>query len=105
MKGISGVIVAIGLGIAGALANFYYLHSEAQKVDTVSFIGLRKAVIIGRGERLLEDKLVEVKIPRTTWATWKTTPTNGMKWWASAMNRSGGRWTAGKTRLCCSAAI
>jgi hypothetical protein len=61
MKGITGLIVAIGLGIAGALANLFYLHSEAQKVETVSFIGVKKSV--NSGERLLEDNLVEVKIP------------------------------------------
>ena len=64
MKGITGIIVAIGLGIAGAAANLFYLHTEAQKVDTISFIGIEKGVTIGRGERLPEDKLVEVKIPK-----------------------------------------
>lgn len=64
MKGITGIIVAIGLGIAGAAANLFYLHAEAQKVDTISFIGIDKGVTIGRGERLPEDKLVEVKIPK-----------------------------------------
>jgi hypothetical protein len=62
MKGITGIIVAVLLGIAGALANLYYLHTEAQKVETVSFIGVKKSV--GSGERLLEDNLVEVKIPQ-----------------------------------------
>ena len=62
MKGITGIIVAIVLGIAGALANLFYLHSEAQKVETVSFIGVKKSV--NSGERLLEDNLVEVKIPQ-----------------------------------------
>jgi hypothetical protein len=62
MKGITGIVVAIGLGIAGALANLFYLHSEAQKVETVSFIGVKKSV--NSGERLLEDNLVEVKIPK-----------------------------------------
>jgi len=61
MKGITGIIVAIGLGIAGALANLFYLHGEAQKVETVSFIGVKKS--LNGGERLLEDNLVEVKIP------------------------------------------
>ena len=64
MKGITGIIVAIGLGIAGAAANLFYLHTEAQKVDTISFIGIEKGATIGRGERLPEDKLVEVKIPK-----------------------------------------
>jgi hypothetical protein len=61
MKGITGIVVAVVLGIAGALANLFYLHGEAQKVETVSFIGVKKSV--NSGERLLEDNLVEVKIP------------------------------------------
>ena len=64
MKGIHGLIVAIALGLAGAAANFYYLNTEAQKKDMVGFIGIKKGVIIGRGDKLTDDKLVEVEIPK-----------------------------------------
>jgi hypothetical protein len=64
MKGTHGLIVAIALGIAGAAANFFYLNTEAQKQDMVAFIGIKKGVIIGRGEKLSEDKLVKVEIPK-----------------------------------------
>jgi hypothetical protein len=63
MKGIHGLIVAIALGAAGAAANFYYLNTEAQKKDMVGFIGIKKGVIVARGERLTEDNLVKVEIP------------------------------------------
>ena len=63
MKGIQGLIVAVVLGLAGAAANFYYLNTEAQKKDMVAFIGIKKGVIIGRGDKLTEDKLVKVEIP------------------------------------------
>lgn len=63
MKGIQGLIVAIVLGVVGAAANFYYLNTEAQKKDMVAFIGIKKGVIIGRGERLTEENLVKVEIP------------------------------------------
>ena len=63
MKGIHGLIVAVVLGFAGAVANFYYLNTEAQKKDMVGFIGIKKGVIVGRGERLTEDNLVKVEIP------------------------------------------
>ncbi len=62
MKGTTGIIVAIGLGIAGALANLFYLYSESHKVQLVSFIGIKKPVACG--ERLVEDNLLEVKIPQ-----------------------------------------
>jgi hypothetical protein len=64
MKGIHGLIVAIALGAAGAAANFYYLNTEAQKKDMVAFIGIKKGVILGRGDKLTEDKLVPVEIPK-----------------------------------------
>ena len=63
MKGIHGLIVAIVLGLAGAAANFYYLNTEAQKKDMVAFIGIKQGVILGRGDKLTEDKLVKVEIP------------------------------------------
>ena len=63
MKGIQGLIVAIALGAAGAAANFYYLNTEAQKKDMIGFIGIKKGVLVASGDRLTEDKLVEVEIP------------------------------------------
>ena len=64
MKGIQGLIVAVVLGLVGATANFYYLNTEAQKADVESFIGIKPGVIIGRGERLTEDNIVPIEIPK-----------------------------------------
>ena len=64
MKGIQGLIVAAVLGFIAALANFYYLNTEAQKKDMMAFIGIKKGVILGRGDKLTEDKLVKVDIPK-----------------------------------------
>lgn len=64
MKGIQGLIVAAGLGVAGAVLNFFYLSSKARDIEMVSFIGVKPDVIIGRGERLVPDNLVEVEIPK-----------------------------------------
>ena len=64
MKGIQGLIVAAVLGLLGAIANFYYLNTEAQKKDMVAFIGIKKGVILGRGDKLTEERLVKVEIPR-----------------------------------------
>jgi len=63
MKGINGLIVAVVLGIAGAAINFYYLNSEAQKKDMVAFIGIKKGVLVGRGDLLKEEYLAKVEIP------------------------------------------
>lgn len=64
MKGIQGLIIAVGLGIAGAVANFYYLANEAQKVEMVRFIGVKPGVTIARGDKLTESNLVAVEIPK-----------------------------------------
>ena len=63
MKGINGLVVAVVLGIAGAVINFYYLNTEAQKKDMVAFIGVKKGVLLGRGDLLKEENLVKVEIP------------------------------------------
>ena len=34
MKGIQGLIVAVGLGIAGAILNFAYLHTRRRNSTT-----------------------------------------------------------------------
>ena len=63
MKGIQGLIVAVVLGLFGAIANFFYLNTEAQKKDMVGFIGVKQGVLIAPGEKLSEDKLVKIEIP------------------------------------------
>jgi hypothetical protein len=64
MKGVQGLIIAIFLGLAGAIANYFYLSSEARKIEMVSFIGIKPGVIVGRGERLKADSFVPVEIPK-----------------------------------------
>jgi len=64
MKGIQGLIVAIGLGIAGALFNFAYLANRSRDIEKVAFIGIKEDKTIGRGELLTEDALEPVEIPR-----------------------------------------
>lgn len=64
MRGIHGLIVAIGLGIAGAVFNFAYLANRSRDVEKVAFIGIKEDKIIGRGEMLAEESLEPVEIPR-----------------------------------------
>jgi len=64
MKGIHGLILAIGLGIAGALFNFAYLANRSRDVEKVAFIGVKEDKVIGRGEPLSEEQLEPVEIPR-----------------------------------------
>jgi len=64
MKGIQGLIIAIGLGIAGAILNFAYLVTKSQELEMVDFIGVRPDVTINRGDRLKEDAMQKVSLPR-----------------------------------------
>lgn len=55
MKGIYGLGVAVALGIAAALFNFFYLSMRSQDVERVYFVGIARDV--GPGERLSEAVL------------------------------------------------
>ena len=63
MKGIQGLIIAAGLGVAAMLLNYFYLAGEASKMAMVSFVGIKPDAIVGRGERLIPENLVPVEIP------------------------------------------
>jgi hypothetical protein len=64
MSGIKGLILAVGLAIAGAISNYAYLASRSQDLETVRFIGIKPEVTVNRGDRLQEDQLQEVSIAR-----------------------------------------
>jgi len=63
MKGIQGLIVAIGLGITGALLNFIYLANKSGNLEAVAFIGIGDNVRVARGTTILGDHLVRVDVP------------------------------------------
>lgn len=64
MKGLHGFLLAIALGIAGALLNYAYLASKLPDVETVGFVGIQSSAEVSRGERLSAEHLVEVGIPK-----------------------------------------
>ncbi|MCS7306396.1 MAG: hypothetical protein NZ602_14970 [Thermoguttaceae bacterium] len=63
MKGIQGLILALGLGIAGALFNWAYLHQKSLEQAMVLFVGINPNVTVNAGDKLSEDHLVPVAIP------------------------------------------
>jgi hypothetical protein len=64
MKGIHALIIAAGLGLAGAIVNFAYLSSRAREIETVEFIGIPRDASIARGDKLTVERLEKVRIPR-----------------------------------------
>ncbi|MBC8117434.1 MAG: hypothetical protein H7062_23805 [Candidatus Saccharimonas sp.] len=65
MKGIQGLLLALGLGLAGAVCNWFYLERLAGREAKVSFIGIRADAQINVGDTLLDSHLVKVDIPRS----------------------------------------
>lgn len=63
MKGIHGLILAIALGIVGALFNYFYLARRAPDVDMVGFVAVKDGMDVRLGEVLTDEHLMEVKIP------------------------------------------
>lgn len=62
MKNIYGLLLALGLGVAGGMFNWAYLSGKARNQEMVSYIGL--ASDIERGQRLEESHLATVSVPR-----------------------------------------
>lgn len=69
MKGIHGLILALGLGIVGALFNFAYLANKSAKEEWIGFVGIRTN--LQQGERLRADAIEEVLIPARVAGTLK----------------------------------
>ena len=47
MKGVPGLLIALGLGIAGAVCNWFYMSQKARQLDEVQFIGFETNVKAG----------------------------------------------------------
>ncbi len=66
MKSIQGLLLAIGLGVVGAIFNWMYLHSGPSRDATVSFLGIKEGQTVNRGEVLRDEYLVELPL-REDW--------------------------------------
>lgn len=64
MKGIAGILLAAGLGLLGALCNWFYLQRAVQFQDEVSFIAIRPAVQLNIGDLITEEHIERVQIPK-----------------------------------------
>jgi hypothetical protein len=71
MKGIQGLVMAVVLGILGAVVNLYYLNKSSD-TDVERFVGIREGVSIARGTRLTREHLEPVEIPSTSAKRLKT---------------------------------
>ena len=79
MKGLLGLGIAAALGLGGALMNLMYLTELSKQADEVYFIGIKKEVVLGRGDPLLEDHVEKVGVPRQ----WVGTMRDHVELWES----------------------
>ncbi len=65
MRGLTGLLIAAGLGLAGALCNWMYLDSLASNEARMAFIGVKPDVRLNVGDQFKADHLEPVEIPRS----------------------------------------
>jgi Flp pilus assembly protein CpaB len=65
MRGLTGLLIAAGLGIAGAVCNWMYLDSLASSEARVAFIAVKPDVRLNLGDQFKEDHFEPVEIPRS----------------------------------------
>jgi hypothetical protein len=64
MKGIPGLMIALGLGFTGMICNFFYIARIGEMKETVSFIAIKTGTRINPGDLFSEDQFMQVNIPR-----------------------------------------
>jgi Flp pilus assembly protein CpaB len=65
MRGLTGLLIAAGLGLAGALCNWMYLDSLATSEARLAFIGVKPDVRLNVGDIFKADHFEQVEIPRS----------------------------------------
>jgi hypothetical protein len=64
MKGVPGLLIAIALGIVGAICNMLYLAQKGQELERVDFIGIDDGQKINPGDKFQETQFRKISIPR-----------------------------------------
>jgi hypothetical protein len=64
MKGIQGLILAIGLGFVGAVFNWAYLVNRMSEKENVYFMGIKPNVTLNPGDAIKADHIVPVGLPK-----------------------------------------
>ncbi|MBD3674313.1 MAG: hypothetical protein HUJ26_12380 [Planctomycetaceae bacterium] len=64
MRGLPGLIIAVALGIIGAICNWAYLARQASRMEKVSFVALRGDAQLNLGDRFRDEHLTKVDLPR-----------------------------------------
>ncbi len=73
MKGVYGLLLALGLGTIGATLNWLYLEQRAREFDVVEFVGIRANVVVNPGETFQEEHFQAVPVAASAAKTLKET--------------------------------
>jgi Flp pilus assembly protein CpaB len=65
VRGLVGLVIAAGLGLAGAVCNWLYLDSRAQTEARVAFIGVKPDVQLRIGDVFRADHFEPVELPKS----------------------------------------
>src|SRR5262245_16311891 len=65
MKGVPGLLFAVGLGVVGAFCNWLYLAQKGKELEHVDFIIMAKGVRINPGDKFTLDHLDKVSVPKS----------------------------------------
>src|SRR5215471_714896 len=64
MKGVPGLLIAVGLGIVGAFCNWMYLADKGRNLEMVEFIGINDNVKINAGDKFNAEQFTPIPIPK-----------------------------------------
>lgn len=59
-----GLIIAVVLGVVGAVLNLLYLHGKASDFEKVAFLSIREGTEVRRGEAFREEHFAPLEIPK-----------------------------------------
>lgn len=62
MKGVPGLLIAVGLAIAGGLCNWFYMAQKSRELDLVQFVAVTEAGI-KQGDIIQASNLTPIPIP------------------------------------------
>src|SRR5262245_57772719 len=63
MKGVPGLLIAVGLGIVGAFCNWMYLAQMGKDLQLQDFVGINENVKINAGDKFSEVHFMKVSVP------------------------------------------
>lgn len=64
MKGVPGLLLAIGLGIGGAFASWFYIAQKSRELDQIDFVAVAHDKDINADHKFEKSDFMPVSIPR-----------------------------------------